>query len=190
MRLADNTFKKTFALAAVAALMLAAQPSGTSAQSTARQNVPFTISSLGTPFGVQIGIVGTYTVNETYVEVNIERARIYVSEHCPYQGRRFVNTIVVGLATQTPRGRWEIENRSLPVFVEQVLSPREEHRLAGLSFRIPRNANTDLSKRWLVVEMEETALDVPDHDPDRTGYHLAHSRRDLFAAPDAAQPQP
>jgi hypothetical protein len=190
MRSDHNTFKRTFALAAVAALLLAAQPAESRARAARQQGVPFTISSFGTPFGVQVKLTGTYTVNETQVEVHVERALIYVSEHCPYQGRRFVNTLILGLATQTPRARWEIENRSLPVFVERVMSPREEYRLAGLTFQIPRNANTDLSKRWLVVEAEETALDVPDNDPDKTGYHFAHSRRDLFAAPDAAQTQP
>ena len=181
MRSADRTFKRTLALAAVVAL-LAAQPGRSAgAQGALRQNVPFTISSLGTPFGVQVKVEGTYTVNETYVEVNVARILIYVSEHCPYQGRRFVNTIAVGLATNTPRGRWDTENRSLPVYVERVMSPREEYRLAGLHFQIPRSAGTDLSKRWHVVETEETALDLPDGERDQKGYHFAHSRRNIFA---------
>ena len=186
---ADRTFGKAFALAA-AALLLAWQPPGARAQSPARQNVPFTVSSLGTAFGVQVKIEGTYTVNETYVEVSVERAFIYVSEHCPYQGRRFVNTLAVGLAMNSPRGGWEIENRGLPVFVERVMGPREEYRLAGLHFQIPRNEGTDLSKRWLVVEIEETALDLPDHERDGKGYHFAHSRRNIFADPAAGRTQP
>jgi hypothetical protein len=179
MRSADRTFKRTFALAAVVALLLS-QPAGACARGALRRDVPFTISSLGTPFGVQVKVEGTYTADETYVEVNVERVLIYVSEHCPYQGQRFVNTIAVGLATNRPRG-WEIENRSLPVSVERVMAPREEHRLAGLHFRIPRSAGSDLSKRWLVVEIEETSLDLPDGDGDGKGYHFAHSRRDIFA---------
>lgn len=191
MRSADRTFRRTLALAAVAALLLlASRPAGAGAQSAARQNVPFTVSSLGTPFGVQVKVEGTYTVNETYVEVSVERALIYVSEHCPYKGRRFVNTLSVGLATSTPRGRWETENRGLPVFVERVLGPREEYSLAGLHFQIPRNEGADLSKRWLVVETEETALDLPDHRRDVKGYAFAHSRRNIFAGPDAGQAQP
>ena len=187
---ADRTFRKAFALAAAAALLLASRPPAASAQGAARQNVPFTVSSLGTPFGVQVKIEGTYTVNETYVEVSVERAYFYVSEHCPYQGRRFVNTVAVGLATNSPRGGWETENRGLPVFVERVMRPREEYRLAGLHFQIPRNEGTDLSKRWLVVETEETALDLPDQAKDEKGYHFAHSRRDIFADPDAGQTRP
>lgn len=178
MSSSDMIFKKTFALAAVAALLLSQ-----TAVARQEQKAPFTISSLGTPFGVQVKFEGTYTVHETYVEVNVERAFFYVSEHCPYQGRRFVNTITVGLGALTPSGRWEMENRSLPLYVERVMSPREEYRLAGLHFQIPRNEGADLSKRWLVVAVEETAIDLPDHERDEKGYAFAHSCRSLFARP-------
>jgi hypothetical protein len=182
MRSAERIFKKTFALAAVAALLVS-QPAAAEKHGARWQNVPFTISSLGTAFGVQVKVEGTYTVYETYVEVNVARALIHVSEHCPYQGRRLVNTLSVGLAAKSTRGPWEIENRSLPFTVEQVLRPREEYKLSDLSFQIPRGAGTDITQRWLVVEAEDTALDLPDGDPDTTGYAFAHSRRDLFAQP-------
>jgi hypothetical protein len=185
MRSASNTFKKTFALAAVVALLLS-QPAG--ARGARQQKVPFAISSLGTPFGVQVKVEGTYTVNETYVEVSVERALVYVSEHCPYQGRRYVNTLSVGLATTTPRGRWDIENTGLPVLVQRVMGPRDEYRLAGLHFQIPRGAGTVLAKRWLVVEIEETAIDLPDDAREVKGYAFAHSRRNVFSNPDPAQP--
>ena len=178
MRSAHRTFKQTFALVAVAALLLA-QPSATSARG-ARQN-SFKVSSLGTPFGVQVEVEGTYTINEHYVELSVDRAFIYVSEHCPYKGRRFVNTLVIGLATKNPSGRWEMENSSLPLSVERVLGPREEYSLAGLHFQIPRSAGTDLSQRWLVVVTEETAPDLPANERDEKGYAFAHSRRNIFA---------
>lgn len=188
MRPAVRTFSKTFALAAAAALLLLSQPAGSRAQGAAPpQATPFKISSLGTAFAVQVEVEGTYTVNESYVEVSVERAYIYVSERCPYQGRRLVNTLLVGLATPSPRGGWEIEHRSLPLYVERVMGPRDEHRLAGLHFQIPKNEAADLSKRWLVVEAEELALDVPDAERDVKGYAFAHSRRDLFATQDAAR---
>jgi hypothetical protein len=76
-----------------------------------------------------------------------------------------------------------MENRSLPVFVEHVMGPREEHRLVNLRFQIPRSEGTDLSKRWLVVETEETSVDVPDHERDEKGFAFAHSCRSLFASP-------
>lgn len=190
MRSANITFRKTFALAAAALLLLVSQPSETRAQVAQEQQrpKPFVISSLGTAFGVQVAVVGTYTVGEKHVDVYVERLLIRVSEHCPYQGRRFVNTLLFGLGTTGKRGGWEMENRSLPVFVERVMAPREEHRLVGLRFQIPRNEGADLSKRWLAVEIEETSLDVPDGDPDAKGYHFAHSCRTLFAAP-CAEPE-
>lgn len=189
MNSAGRTFRRTFALAVAAALLLVSHPAATRARVAQEQPPqPFTISSLGTAFAVQVTVVGTYTVSENYVDVNVERVLIRVSEHCPYQGRRFINTLVVGLATNTPSGRWDIENRSLPVFVERVMGPRDEYRLAGLQFRIPRNEGTELSKRWLVVMTEETALDVPDHERDEKGYAIAHSCRTLFASP-CAEPK-
>ena len=132
---------------------------------------------------MQVEVEGTYTVNEDYVELNVERVLIYVSEKCPYRGRRFINTLSVGLGTVTPSGRWDTENRSLPVFVERVMSPRDEYRLAGLHFQIPRSEGADLTKRWLIVETEEMALDLPEGDKGVKGYAFAHSRRNIFATP-------
>jgi hypothetical protein len=182
MRSADRTFRKAFALAAAVALLAASRPAESRPLGAPPQSVPFTISSLGSAFGVQLKVEGTYKVYETYVEVNVERALIYVSEDCPYQGRRYVNKLSVGLATTTPRGRWDVENRGLPVFVERLMKPRDECRLAGLYFQIPRSEGTDLSQRWLVVEAEETSVDLPDDTKEAlTGYHFAHSRRNIFA---------
>lgn len=181
MKTALDPFKKPFALALVAALLLVAQAAGARAQAANGQTGAFKVSSLNSAFGVQLEVEGTYTVNENYVEVNVERALIYVSERCPYQGRRAVTTLSVGLGATTPRGGWEMENRSLPLFVERVMKPRDEYRLAGLHFRIPRNEGADLTRRWLVFETEELALDVPEPERDVKGYAFAHSGRCLFA---------
>lgn len=178
----SNSFGKRFALAAVAALLLS-QAAVAGARGAAPQRVPFKISSLGSAFAVQVEVEGTYTVNEDYVELNVERVLIYVSEKCPYQGRRFINKLSVGLGAVTPSGRWDTENRSLPVFVERVMSPRDEYRLAGLHFQIPRSEGADLTKRWLIVETEEMALDLPEGDKGVKGYAFAHSRRNIFATP-------
>jgi hypothetical protein len=171
--------RKSLALAAALAVLCAARPAD--ARGAKQENVPFVLSSLGTPFGVQVKVEGTYTVYDTYVEVNVGRALIRVSEHCPYRGRRLVTTVLVGLATKARGGGWQVENRSLPVYVEQVLSPTEEYALADLSFRIPRSANTDLAQRWLVFETEELDIDAPDGEREVKGYAFAHSRRDIFA---------
>jgi hypothetical protein len=182
MRPADRTSMKALGLAVALTLLLAQAPAA-EARAGFRQTAPFKISSIDTAFGVQVEVEGTYLVTDKYVDVNVERARIYVSEHCPYKGRRLVRQLAVGLATTVPRGGWRVENRSLPVFVEQVLSPRDEYRLAGLSFRIPRNADANIEQRWLVVETEEWSLDAPEEEDGGRGYAFAHSCRNLFAAP-------
>ena len=178
----DNSFRKSLALAAVAAVLLS-QAAFAGARGAVPQRVPFKISSLGSAFAVQVEAEGTYTVNENYVEVNVERVLIYVSDKCPYQGRRFINTLSIGLGAVTPSGRWDTENRSLPIFVERVMSPRDEYRLAGLHFQIPRSEGADLMQRWLIVETEEMAPDLPDGRKDVKGYAFAHSRRNIFATP-------
>lgn len=183
MKTALRRLGKTFAPAAVAALLVVSQAAGARAQGSPRQAGPFKVSSLDSPFGVQLEVEGTYTVNENYVEVNVEKALIRVSERCPYQGRRFVTTLSVGLGAKTPSGRWEIENRSLPLLVERMMSPGDEYRLAGLYFQIPRSAGADLSKRWLIFETEETAPDLPAPERDVKGYAYAHSRACVFANP-------
>ena len=184
MKSLANSFTKAFTLAAALALLLLSQPAESRTQGAAQQTGPLKISSRGTPFGVQVEMEGTYTVNEYYVEVNVEKAVIYVSEHCPYKGRRVINTLAVGLARQDGPGRaWNIENRSLPLVVERVMRPGDEYKLAGLYFQIPRDAAADLSKRWLVVETEELALDVPEESRNRKGYAFAHSCRCIFVNP-------
>lgn len=181
MKTALKLFGKTFALAACAALLALSHAADVRAQGEPRPSVAFKVSSLGSPFGVQMEVEGTYTVNETYVEVNVERALIYVSEHCPYQGRRFVNALSVGLGAKAPRDSWKIESRGLPASVERTLSPGDEYRLAGLHFRIPRGEGADLSRRWLVFETEEFDLDAPEREVK--GYAYAHSGRCIFTSP-------
>jgi hypothetical protein len=185
MKTALNSFRKAFAPAFVAALLLLSLAADARAQAAPRQTGTFKVSSLKSPFGVQLEVEGTYAINENYVEVNVDRALVYVSERCPYQGRRFVTTLSVALGAPGTRGpgSWEIETRSLPLVVERVMSPREEYRLAGLHFQIPRNEGADLTKRWLIFETEELAPDAPEPERDVKGYAYAHSHRCLFTTP-------
>ncbi|HEX8290666.1 MAG TPA: hypothetical protein VF570_02845 [Pyrinomonadaceae bacterium] len=183
MKTAVNSFKRAFAPAAVAALLLLSQAADASTRAALLRTGAFKVSSLNSAFGVQVEVEGTYTVHEDYVEVDADRALVYVSERCPYQGRRLVTTLSVGLGAPTPRGSWEMENRSLPVVVERVLRPSEEYRLGGLHFQIPRNEGADLTRRWLVVETEEFDLDAPEPERGVKGYAFAHSRKCVFASP-------
>jgi hypothetical protein len=64
-------------------------------------------------------------------------------------------------------------------FLEQVMSPGDMHSLGELYFDIPKDNSIDLSKHWLVVQMEDTVLDIPE-ERRRKGYAFAHSCRDIF----------
>jgi hypothetical protein len=54
------------------------------------------------------------------------------------------------------------------------MSPGDTHNLGELYFYIPRDDSVDLSKHWLVVQMTDTAIDVPE-EKRRKGYAYAHS---------------
>lgn len=61
-----------------------------------------------------------------------------------------------------------------------MLKPKDEFTLYGLHFSLPKEPETDLSTRWLVVTMQEDALDVA-RKKDLKGYSFAHSSRDVFS---------
>lgn len=149
---------------------------------------PFHFSSRGTGFGVQGEYEGTYVLRGDAVEVSVSKATIYVSENCPYQGRRLVTRLKIGLGvTFGPKGEWKIESSGEPVYIEQVMSPKDEFPLFNLFFSIPipKGENTDLAKRWLVAEIETDAMDVAP-EKRRKGYVYAHSCKELFLPAGAA----
>jgi len=122
---------------------------------------------------------GEYRIYPDRIELKVTKANISISEHCPYKGRRLLSAVKVGLATGTDAGRWKIVRGSQEFLLEQVMSPGDRHSLGELYFSIPKDASVDLSKHWLVVQMEDIVLDVPE-EKRRKGYAFAHSGRDIF----------
>jgi hypothetical protein len=140
---------------------------------------PFSISSLNTPFAMQGVFEGEYRIDSGRLELKITKAEISISEHCPYKGRRLLSAVKFGLATTTDDKRWKIAHAAPELFLEQVMRPRDTYSLGELYFYIPLDDSIDLSKHWLVVQMEDTALDVAEEKPQK-GYAFAHSCRDIF----------
>lgn len=154
-------------------------PAAAHAQSAVEsEGQPFHISSRGSAFGVQGEFEGRYRITDSSVEVYVSKGALYVSEHCPYQGRRRINYIKFGLWNQEA-SRWRVENRAQPEYLYVVMSPRDEHRLSGLHFTLPKESAIDLTKRWLVVEIQEDALDAPA-EQGKKGYAFVHSCKDIF----------
>ena len=160
--------------------LLVSSPVAKSQVANQSDPIPFSISSLNSGFGVQAEFEGKYAIYPDRVEVSISKADITVSKHCPYQGRRLVTAVKIGLATTTENGGWKIAYPSEPLAVGQVMSPGEIDRLGEFHLTIPLNGEIDLARYWLVVQMEANALDLPEAS-GRLGYHYAHSRCDIFA---------
>ncbi len=140
---------------------------------------PFSISSLNTAFAMQGEFEGEYRIYPDRIELKVTKANIRISEHCPYKGRRLLSAVKFGLATSTEDKRWKIANAGQEFFLEQVMSPGDTHSLSELYFYIPKDDLFDLSKHWLVVQMEDTVLDISE-EPRQKGHAYAHSRRDIF----------
>jgi hypothetical protein len=140
---------------------------------------PFHLSSRGSTYGVQGEFEGTYRITDSSVEVYVSKGTLYVSEHCPYQGRRRINYIKFGLWNDDA-AKWKVENSAPPLYLYVVMSPREEHAMSDLHFTLPKESALDLARRWLVVEIQEDALDAEPLDEGKKGYAFVHSCTDIF----------
>ena len=154
-------------------------------------DLPFHISSRGSAFGVQGEFEGTYRVTDSSVEVYVSKGAIYVSEHCPYQGRRRISYIKFGLWNQEA-SKWRVENSAAPLYLSVEMRPRDEYSLSDLHFTLPKESSLDLARRSLVVEIQEDALDAPAEE-GKKGYAFIRGCDDMFIKRDsgvAAQKKP
>ena len=165
------------------ALLLTATSLATAQSNITFEPKPFHISSRGTAFGVQADFEGTYLIRENYIEVNVTKGTLYVSDHCPYKGRSSVNQLRFGLATYTEEGRWKIESSAPPIQLGQIMSPKEEITLDAsyffTPFFIPKAKDADLTTRWFVIEIQTDAIEYPKYRPG-SGFVFASSCRDIF----------
>src|SRR5215831_7805156 len=97
------------------------------------EDKPFHISSRGSAYGVQGEFEGAYRITDSSVEVYVSKGLLYVSEHCPYQGRRRINYIKFGLWNQDA-SKWRVENSAAPLYLYVDMIPKQEHLLSDLHF--------------------------------------------------------
>lgn len=139
---------------------------------------PFSFSSLNTGFGIQGEFEGEYRIYPDRVVVRVTKADIRYSEHCQYQGRDLLSAVKFGLAVNV-NGGWKVAHAGQAALLGQVMRPGDRLGLGELHFSIPTGGTVDLSKHWLVAQMEGTKLDVPA-EKRRKGYAYAHSDWDIF----------
>ena len=142
--------------------------------------VSFQMSSFNTAFGMQANFEGEYRVHPDSIEVNLTKAEIRISTHCPYKGRRNFAALQFGLAMNVENGRWDIAAASQKLIVERIMSPGEEYSLGSTHFSIPKEPGVDLSQRWLVAQLDDIALDTANGKPSR-GAAFVQSCQDIFS---------
>lgn len=140
------------------------------------------MSSMGSGFGVQGEFIGQYKIESDAVHIILSEASLYVSENCPYKGRRGILQLQFSLAEEiSPDGKWRLSSRSEPIPLGIIMSPGDRRRLGPLNFRIPVKANVDLTKRWLVVQIQEESMDpTPGRIGVSRGFSFAHSCKNIF----------
>ncbi len=176
-----------FALLPVCSLFLLCQTAAHAQTVAEYEPVPFHISSLDTPFAMQGDFEGEYTVYPEGISVRLTKALVRIGTHCPYKGAREFRAISIALATNNENGRWKMDLRSLKHPVARVMLPGDEYRFDGVEFFIPKRLTTDLSKHWLVVQMDDLVLNFPSRAEPTEGYAFASSCRDIFIKKQAAK---
>lgn len=142
--------------------------------------VPFHITSIDSGFGMEGDFVGEYRVLADSVRVRLTKAFVRISMNCPYKGLREFQAIRFVLAKEKPDGKHEMAFKSLKLHVGKVMSPGDEHTLDGVEFTIPKDAETDLSKHWLSIQMDDLVLNHPTKGGPSQGYAFADSCKDIF----------
>jgi hypothetical protein len=170
-----------FALLPVFPLLILCQSSARAQAVPEYEPVPFRISSLDTAFAMQGDFEGEYTVYPEGVGVRLTKALVRIGTHCPYKGAREFRAISFALASLNDNGRWKTDLRSLKYAVGRVMLPGDEYRFDGVEFFIPKRLTTDLSKHWLVVQMDDWVLNHPAGAEPKEGFAFASSCRDIFA---------
>ncbi|HKQ51763.1 MAG TPA: hypothetical protein VJT74_05295 [Pyrinomonadaceae bacterium] len=171
-----------FVLLPALSLFVLCRPAAHAQQVVAEgETAAFHISSLDTPFAMQGDFEGEYTVYPEAIRVRLTKALVRVGTHCPYKGRREFRAVSFWLATTNPEtGKWKRAFTSQKHLVRTVMLPGDEYRFDGAEFLIPKEAATDLSRHWFVVEMEDVALEVPSKGGAVEGYAFANSCPDVF----------
>lgn len=163
----------------MAMLALSFLSSAQAQQDLSPEAQPFYISSVNSAFGVQGKFEGEYRVYPDRIKLKVTKAEILVSGDCPYQGRRRISGLRFDLAKRLENKKWSTIKGGQDFFLNEVMNPGDKVTFHDLYFDIRFDTFTDLSKHWLMVQIEDIALDVPEERLQK-GYAFAHSSCNIF----------
>src|ERR1051326_1167975 len=144
----------------------------------------FYISSLGTSFAFAGVFDGEYSIKAQAIEINLNKAVIYLRDNTPYKGRRRLAAFRVGLAAETSPGKWDIVRKSPDLPVDKIMSPGDKFMVEQQRFSIPIEQAMDLEKYWLVFEID----DIASETGRAVGHDYAQSEHNIFAKKAATVP--
>ncbi len=140
---------------------------------------PFSISSLNTAFALQGNFEGEYRIYSDHIEMKVTKAIIRIRGNSPYKGRSLLSSVRFGLATKIDGKRWAPVNMGQEILLERMMRPGDVYSLGELHIDIAIGDSVDLSKHWLVAQMEDIILDAPGEEGQK-GYSFAHSSKNIF----------
>lgn len=120
-------------------------------------------------------LIGSYTVDELLIELNINKAIFRLRDISKY-GTRTLDNFKVALAEYTDtKGSWKIVRRSEKYDINSSLRPNDAKYIENIVFHIPTGGINSLKNRWLVFEIEES---IPGRG---VGTAYIHIRNGLLA---------
>lgn len=164
-------------VASIIGLIIFFFPSPQSQLSKANSNnsIPFFMSSQNNGFFSIVGsFEGQFKVLPESVEIVVNKAHINSSRQHPILKSNNITAITAGLGIQNKYKEWTISYRSQRLPMNKIISPEGFLVLDNLNFSIPKNKSTDISRNYLVIELEITNSD------NSVGYTYVHSDEDIF----------
>jgi hypothetical protein len=149
----------------------------------APEQVPVQISSLETTFATKGLLIGTVHVYPESLVVTFDSTHITQAEHESGRSAYHLDSMTVGLATQSNDGRWSgISVTSPALTVADSLAERVTFSLGKMRFHIPRRSGESLSRNWLVVTFHQiVAPSLVPREQQAGGTTYAHSSRGIFS---------
>lgn len=139
--------------------------------------VEFNISSMNSGFAITGIFQGEYRIYNDFIEINFVKSKFLSNNNLENKRKRLLKSMTVGLGKNLPDGKWDMTNHSLSYLIDKPIDLSESYNMENIKFLIPKDLNIDLSKNWIIIQLEITELEGATN---QIGYVYAHSNKDIF----------